>query len=495
MEAHQSTARESLANLEKLDKIHEQMIATAGEVSAMVATQTRLMTEHHDSKTVESAEAGVALEKRIAQKEKVEAEIIAINEEKAVLASAVGALKKEREELAGESKRLTREVAKLETALTLRQEEMRDMDARAEMLERRILEGVMNHARSRNISKPSARPKMTAAEIDASMSLKRVPSTASTVTTKTSIRDGASNIGSAVGMALKKRTPLSSSANSNISARSSGVDRRILSTSHVTGNRSREMPDRALMLAPANTGLVSLKRSHSVKSNPSSYYGGRKASWNGAASDLSSSVADKENQVLSEEDEEEHGSVGDETSDAGTERRTSFTGTRTSLSGTSEIYTDSLSYGTGSSVSTKGARSVSYASSTGGAIGGKTESIAEENEDEVQEENAEMADEHTSADGYQSNQDDESARIMALLEPGPTTVEAGENNSMALTTLDIMDDLSDLQPPRPITGNVVKYNQGSDSGLGTEPPTADEARVGLGKEYFDMTKKDIESER
>ena len=495
MEAHQSTTKESLVNLEKLDKIHEQMIATAGEVSAMVATQTRLMAEHHDSKTVEAAEAGVALEKRNAQKGKVEAEVIALNGEKTALNNAVEALKKEREELAGESKKLIREVAKLETALSLRQEEMRDMDSRAEMLERRIIEGVMNHARSRNISKPIARPKMTATEIDASMSLKRVPSSASTITTKTSIRDGASIIASAVGMALKKRAPLGSSPNSNVSARSSGVDRRILSTSHVTGNRSREVPDRALMLAPANAGLVSLKRSHSVKSNPSSYYGGRKASWNGAANDLSSSVADKENYVLSEEDEEENGSLGDETSDAGTERRTSLTETRTSLSGSSGIYTDSLSYGTGSTVSTNGGRSVSYASSTGGAIGGKTESIVEEDEDGVDVEGGETTDEHTGADEHQGSQDDESAKIMALLESVPTAVEAGENNSMALTSLDIMDDLSDLQPPRLITGDVIKYSQGTDSGLGTEPPTADENGSGLGQEYFGMKKRDIASER
>jgi hypothetical protein len=494
LEAHQSTTKDSLASMEKLDKIHEQMIATAGEVSAMVATQTRLMADHHESKTVEAAEAGVALERRVAQKEKVEADIIALNEEKVALVKAVEALKSEREELAGESRRLTREVAKLETALGIRQEEMRDMDSRAERLERRILEGVMDHARSRNISRPSARPKSTAAERDASMSLKRVPSAASTVTTKTSIRDGGSTIGSAVGMALKKRAPLGSSANSTVSARSSGVDRRILSTSHVTGNRGREVPDRALMLAPTNTGLVSLKRSHSVKSNPSSYYGGRKTSWNGTASDLSSTVADKENQILSEEDEEEHGSVGDETSDAGTERRTSFSGTRSSLSGTSGIYTDSLSYGTGSSVSTNGARSVSYASSTGGAIGGKTESIAEEDEDE-HEEHPGTEDNHITADEYRNDQDDESAQIMALLEPAPTAVEAGENNSMALTTLDIVDDLSVLQPPRPITGDVVKYDQGSDSGLGTEPLTADEPRMGLAQEYFDMTKQDIACER
>jgi hypothetical protein len=494
LEAHQSTTKDSLASLEKLGQIHEQMIAMAGEVSAMVATQTRLMAEHHDSKTVEAAEAGVALEKRIAQKEKVEGQVIALNEEKAALARAVEALKREREELASESKKLTREVAKLETALSLRQEEMRDMDARAERLERRILEGVMDHARSRNISKPSARPKVTTAERDASMSLKRVPSAASTITARTSIKDGASTIGSALGMTLKKRSPLGSCANSAVSARSSGVDRRILSTSHVTGNRAREVPDRAMMLAPANTGLMSLKRSHSVKSKPIDYHGGRKTSWNGAVGDLSSSV-DKENRMLSEEeDEDEDGSTGDETSDAGTERRTSCSVTATSLSGTSGIYTDSLSYGTGSFVNSSGARSVSYASSTGGAIG-KTESIAEEDEHKVEEEeNPGTRADHTPSDEYHNDQDDESAKIMALLEPASLALEAGESNSMALTVLEAMDELSDLQPPRPITGDVIKYNQTSDSGLGTEPLTADENSMGSTREYFEMTKHDVASD-
>jgi hypothetical protein len=495
LEAHHSATQESLSNMEKLDRIHEQMVATAGEVSAMVATQTRLMAEHHESKTVEAAEAGVALEKRIAQKEKVEADIIALKQEKEALAEGVEALKMEREKLMIESRRLTRDVAKLETALSLRQEEMKDMDLRAERLERRILEGVMDHARLRNIPRPNARPRVTPAQRDASMSLKRVPSSASTVTTKTSIKDGSSTIGSVVGMALKKRAVLGSSANSTASARSSGVDRRILSTSNVTGNRVREVPDRALMLAPTNTGLANLKRSHSVKTNPSSYYGDRKTSWNGAASDLSSSVADKENQLLSEEEEEEHDSIGDGTSDTGTERRTSFSGTRTSLSGTSGIYTDSLSYGTGSSLSTSGARSVSYASSVGGAVGGKTESIAEEDEDDMHEEHSGTTDDDTTAGDYPNNQDDASAKIIALLKPAPIVAETSENNSMALTTLDTIDNLSDLQPPRPITGEVVKYSQASDSGLGTEPLSVDENRTGLAKEYFDMTKQDIASEQ
>ncbi|KAF7508171.1 hypothetical protein GJ744_009468 [Endocarpon pusillum] len=578
MEANVSDSRESLATMEKLDRIHEQMLATAGEVSSMIITQTRLMAEHHDSRAAEAAEAGIALEKRVAQKEKVEAEVVALTCEKDDLLSAVEALKREKEGLSGQSKRLTREVAKLETALSIRQEEMREMDLRAEKLERRILEGVMDHAKSLNMIRPVAGggKKSRAAERDRAMSLKRVASTSSTATARTvgTVKDGSttnsgtgSTLGNAVGMALKKRTPLSSAANSMVSSsRSSGgatVERRILSTSHVTGNRPRDQPatnERALMLAPTanahNSGLMSLKRSHSVKSTPSSYYGGRKASWNGRGmTDLSIiSYADKENEILTEEDDEEDGgSQGEEGSEAGTERRTSF-------SGTSAMYTDSLTYGTGSTLSrntSNAGRSVSYASSAAGVIGGVTEeSIAEEDNDDDDDDDEEEEEEEDKAAGQQeapsasmetrdgegegeANPDDESAQILALLGP-PTSssVVSATSTSTVSSSLASADNdqdgsslpspspsvadhdhdheqqqqqqqeqgltlattLSDLQPPRPsfakkadTKDDVATYNGGqqqhSDSGLGSEPQTADVERMGAAAEYFQRDTK------
>jgi hypothetical protein len=522
MESRASSTKETLANMEKLDAIHEQMLATAGEVSAMVSTQTRLMAEHHDSRATEAAEAGVALEKRVAQKEKVEADIVALTSEKHDLLSSVEALKREKEELGRQAKRMTREVAKLETALSIRQDEMREMDLRAEKLERKILEGVMDHARSLNMLRPMTGKKSRAADRDRAMSLKRVPSNASTATAKTvSTRDvnsSAGTLGNAVGMALKKRTPLSSAANSTVSSRSSGVDRRILSTSHVTGNRARDPPpaERALMLAPVanagNSGLVNLKRSHSVRSNPSTYYGGRKASWNGPGmTDRNASSADKENEILTEEEEGED-SQGEEGSEAGTERRTSF-------SGTSGMYTDSLTYGTESSLSRNAStagRSVSYASSAAGLIGGREGSIVEEDEDETQsvqtkpEHTATPTTNETDLDNAKS-QDDESAQILALLgrpasSSSLSTISNSSTTSEAHTAspsqqspsspshehqaLTLATSPSDLQPPRPQfankSGGVVIYGgqQHSDSGIGSEPPTADAERLGAAKEYF-----------
>ncbi len=460
---HQET-QDSLANLSKLDDMHEQMMSTAAEIASMVTTQTRLMGEHHESKAVEATEAAIALEKRTAQKEKVEGDIVVLNSEKNALAESMTSMKQEQDELIAQTKRLTRDVAKLETALQIRQEEMRDMNNRAEVLERRILEGLVNQARAvKTSSRTMNKVKISPAERDASMSLKRVPSTTSTATARTSIK-GHSAIGSAVGTALKKRTPLTSNVKISSTPRTSAVDRRILSTSHVTGNRGRNTPDMALMLAPVpkSTGLVSLKRSHSVKSQPSSYLNGRKASWNGVPTELT----DKENFSVDEN------SDGESHSDADTERRTS--------NGTSYMYTDSMTYGTGSGLSRDSRLSTD--SSIVGTINGQTESIAEEDEDEDLD-----ADEET-----------ETALVLHDVPAAEDQVNGGQDNSAAMTAFDELaspyievDTMSDLQPPPVITDAGLKYH-GSDSGLGTEPLTAGpEPQHGEALEYFQMTAQDL----
>ncbi|KAK5064771.1 hypothetical protein LTR84_000605 [Exophiala bonariae] len=463
IENHHRDTRDSLSTMSKLDEIHEQVLGTAAEIAGMVTTQARLMAEHHESKAQEATEAAIALEKRTAQKEKVEADIVSLNAEKNAMMESMAQLRKEQDDLINQTKRLTRDVAKLETALSIRQDEMRDMNARAEILERRILEGLVNHARSARAPRTTQRPKVSPADRDASMNLKRVPSTASTVTRRTSLKAGNSTIGSAVGVALKKRNPLGINAKATSTPRTSTVDRRILSTSHVTGNRGRNAADMALVLAPIpkSTGLVSLKRSQSVKSNPSSYLNGRKASWNGVPSDLTN----KENFT-----EEHDDSMDDDESDVSTERRTSY--------GTSVMYSDSMTYGTGSSVSR---RSTSYASSIVGTVNGQTDMIAEEDEEAVEE--------------------DPDTAVVLHSGLGPNQVDAGQDNSMGMTTLDdeddldtaqiVVDGLSDLQPPPLITEEGLKYH-GSDSGLGTEPLTAGtDGGRGEALEYFEMTAQDM----
>jgi hypothetical protein len=316
--------------------------------------------------------------------------------------------------------KLSKERSGLETALEIRHEEMQIMEDRAETLEKRILEGVLDHARTVLLSRPGSSTN--------GMSLKRVPSYASTATktsrasTASTAKDTHSVLSNGVGMALKRRNPAKSSHNGSVVSSNAGKERRILSLSHVTGNRGSN--DRQLILNSAgNGGLTNLKRSHSVRSNLPS----RKTSWGGK--DI---VANKENEAFLEEDEHNSGAE----SDTGTERRTSYSGT----------YTDSLVYGTGSTISTS--RQPSYSSSVNGLVGEHGGSILEEDDEDV-----ENPDERTELEPSDDGEDRDYQ----------STVDEQEQATVEEETA---EELSELEPP-PIL-DVMKPPGTSDSGIGTE---------------------------
>ncbi|KAI9761545.1 MAG: hypothetical protein M4579_000936 [Chaenotheca gracillima] len=286
----------SLAKIEILDQIHQQMKDTAAELSGFMAVHAQSITEGSENKERQAEEAALALERSLAHKERIESDVNDLLGEKETLQDVVGDLKNEKDDLSLQKMRLTADVASLETALRLRHEELMMMEARAEKLERRILEGVIDHSRALLISRPSK-------DTD-DMSLKRVRNASSTTTS--------SLPRNAVGMTLKSRPPpIRMNAES---PRTAG--RRILSLNQITNN----VPTggHAFSSAPSDRGLTNLKRSHSVKtSSGGSPVAGslRKSSW---VSQAHSQRADKENHVFEEEGSE------DEYSDSGTERRTSL---------------------------------------------------------------------------------------------------------------------------------------------------------------------------
>lgn len=539
---HATSARENIGNMSKLDDIHTKVSETAEVVADLVVTQSRFMTEFHENRAREAQEAAVALEKRTAQKEAVEADIVSLNEEKDAIFATVGMLKREKEELLDQTRKLNREVAGLEMAVKLRTEEMSEMERRAEVLEKRILEGVMDHARGVILTKKakitdgSAKRKREAVEKerDRAMSLKRVPSAASTSTVRTASTAKATTthadpnpsvLSSAVSMAMKRRE-LNGMNSARSSIAGSGKERRILSTSHVQGNSRRSAlgdADQKMMVLAQNPspGLIGLKRSQSVKSNPSSYYGGRKASWGGRDSLASE---DKENdrvEILDEEEEDEQmGDTGDERSDSGTERRTSYSRT---VDG-SDLYTDSLTYGTGSTVSsTTGPRSVSYTSSTHGTIEGERGGEDEDQDDDSDEVadtagNQLLQNSDVDYDNPNGHQQNETEQIMALLGPlsastdvhdfalssppppaqppshtMPEEASAGQDKQI-MTVTEQNQSYSDLglDPPVKVNGDVVLYGQHSDSGLGTDIPTATlEGVDGSGGYFGDQRDQDF----
>jgi hypothetical protein len=293
---HMHAAGKSFAQLDMLDKIHQQVMQTAAEVSEFVSAQTQRIADDHEDKEKAVEAATIALEKRISQKESVEATVVGLREEEDRLKESVSILKTEQEDLAYQKIRLSADVSSLETALRIRREELHAMEARAEGLERRILEGVIDHSRALLISKANKGR-------DA-MSRKRVPSHA-TSTTGSVVSNATSRTSlttqSAVSMAMSGNRAIVNVPINN----PAGASRRILSLNQITHN--------------VPTG--GFKRSHSVKT-PGGCGALRKSSWGGS---LSRKYGDlnKENLALKESEEEENDSGEGDMSEGETNRRSS----------------------------------------------------------------------------------------------------------------------------------------------------------------------------
>ncbi|KAG9527992.1 hypothetical protein KCU93_g4612, partial [Aureobasidium melanogenum] len=263
------------AQMERLDEIHAQVKATAAEVSAFVALQQKQITDGQESKEREAEELALLLERRQVQKDNIESDISSLNEEKESLQAVVEALRAEKDALAAQKARLTGDVSSLHTALEIRREELHIMDEKADALERRILEGLIDHSRTMLLTQktPKTSPKKKP------MRDLRLPSDASTTqlpapTTPSLLQSHA--------LAMKTRgMPKKTGTTPNTG------ERRIMSLSQI----SRNLPSGAAAYAAAAPSLVSaqgsINRSQSLKHNKL-----RKISWGTARA-----AADKENDI------------------------------------------------------------------------------------------------------------------------------------------------------------------------------------------------------
>ncbi|KAK0875046.1 hypothetical protein LTR87_011140 [Friedmanniomyces endolithicus] len=348
---HAEDAANPSAQLERLDQIHERVMATAAEVSAFVAAQAKQITQDHEDKEREAEELALLLERRAVQKDEIEADIEVLGEEKGLLRQAVEALKAEKEALAAQKSRMNADVSSLETALRIRRDELHEMDAKAEMIERRMLEGVMNQSRMLLLAKgakPAPLKKQQGRDL-------RVPSSTSVASAQT-VTSTVPGLKANHSLAMKTRPSMLRNG-----AMPNSTERRIMSLNQI--NHNVPTGAHALSTTPSLVSNSSqrLQRSHSVKTPQFP----RKGSWAGKRN-LSMNTHNKENERLSEESEDElsrsetcdFAHEDDFGSDTATERRTSY------ASGTES----GLTYGEGSSADgvTPGeehGRNVSYGTS------------------------------------------------------------------------------------------------------------------------------------
>ncbi|KAF1945600.1 hypothetical protein EJ02DRAFT_509287 [Clathrospora elynae] len=501
---HADEAGKAADNLEKLDEIHSQVRATAAELSEFVAKQTQFITDGNESKEREAEELALLVERRTTQKEQLEIDLeslraekatqkeqlyadiqnmkaekervmqelqeekgrvmaelqeekertmLELREEKDALLAAVAALQGERENLANQKVRLTGEVSSLHTALDIRREELHFMDTKADALERRILNGIMDHSRALMMAKggsksPSKLKKRMSADVtNEDSKLMPPPSTAA----------------NGLSLALKPRPATRRNGQS-----ANPAQRRILSLSQISGNA----PPGTQVYPSTNTAMNIgfLKRSHSVKTSNNA----RKGSWGGRPSVV---IANKENGALREEDETEpiaHSIIEEDAqSQTGTERRYSIDSRsyaesyadgetpgydgRSSFGGTGSEYTyaSGSSYMTGSDIDHD--RRTSY-----GAQSARSAAPGEENIEEDSE--------HSDAE-----EDNEPTATLNHSEVNPSEVNPSEVSTATTETEVDLPTQSEIHRAVEAVKEEMKdgFPAHSDSGVGTDLPTAD----------------------
>lgn len=272
---HTHAAGKAYAQLDTLDKVHQQVVQTAADISEFLSSQKQRIENEHEDHAKTLQETTVALERQRAEQDHVTVNVAMLREEESQLRESILALRTEQEFLTRQKTRLIADVSSLETALHLRREELHAMDVRAEGLERRILEGVLDHSRALLIAKSGTKGREA-------MSRKRVARSSLGVNEQSdqTARQTAKPR-SAVDMAVN------GSRASLIPPNPAGPSRRILSLSRITNN--------------VPTG--GLKRSQSVRAPAAA--GLRKNSWTSSRGGKGYGDLDKENVHSVRETDEE----------------------------------------------------------------------------------------------------------------------------------------------------------------------------------------------
>ncbi|KAK7977689.1 chromosome segregation ATPase [Apiospora saccharicola] len=269
---HSHVADKAYTQLDTLDKVHAQVVQTASDISSFLDAQNkRIEADHEDhekhlqeaEKKVQELNIDIAVAQ--AEKEHVEANVSTLRSEEDQLRESIMALRTEQELLQRQKTRLTADVSSLETAMHIRREELQAMESRAEGLERRILEGVLDHSRALLLTKAGTKGR------DA-MSRKRVPGARSSLAPV-----DAATLNAQPQSAHRKAVNIAVNGNRPNPA---GAARRILSLSQINNSMTS----------------VGIKRSQSVRTSNNPL---RKSSWGGGLGKKYGDLeGDKENEVI-----------------------------------------------------------------------------------------------------------------------------------------------------------------------------------------------------
>ncbi|OTB04592.1 hypothetical protein M426DRAFT_320705 [Hypoxylon sp. CI-4A] len=258
---HTQTSDKAYAQLDTLDKVHQQVVKTAADISEFLSSQKQRVESEHEDHEKALQETTIQLERQKAEKEQIENNLAYLREEELQMREAILTLRAEQETLTRQKIRLNADVSSLETAIELRREDLRAMDARAEGLERRILEGVLDHSRALLMTKSSSKG-------SEAMSRKRVPGARSSL--------GPNDDVNSLPRKSKSRSGVNVAINNGraslVPPNPSSAGRRILSLSQINNNvPSGGIKRSQSVRTPAGGGLRKSSWGPGKKGNGKSY--------------------------------------------------------------------------------------------------------------------------------------------------------------------------------------------------------------------------------
>lgn len=276
--AAKDSASTTKDRFDQLDQVRAQLQSTAAELSALVAVHQTKSAAHENS-------AKDLLDEQSRQVTALRAELQELAAEKRGLGDSLKSMRTEFDALSEDKARLKADVAALNINLHVRREELDAMNTRADALERKVIEGLMDHSRAMLLTKPTPR---TMPKIAKGRDLRNA-TCAPTLTEKSSHGD------------LKSKTRQIHAATFKPTiARPTDTGRRIMSLGPVSGNTTAPLAATTtakLTKAQVNGLGGAMKRSHSVRTNGMQL---RKPSWSVSqmrkASGQESVLDEKENE-------------------------------------------------------------------------------------------------------------------------------------------------------------------------------------------------------
>ncbi|KAK6525551.1 hypothetical protein TWF281_010613 [Arthrobotrys megalospora] len=153
---HSNHQAKFFSQMSSLDDIQKKVEGTSAQVAEFITNQTTLLQTNAATERHAAAEATLAKEKALAEKSVAEATTAALKAEEISLQNSICSLRLDNDDLAKRKQQLSTELSSIETALALRREELALLEVRAETLERRMVEGVINQSRSLLLAKSAS---------------------------------------------------------------------------------------------------------------------------------------------------------------------------------------------------------------------------------------------------------------------------------------------------------------------------------------------------